>query len=186
MIVKNHEADRYGVSPPKGLSIALVYGPDAGLVQERTEKLLKTVTPDLTDPFNAADLGEAALLADPARLADEAAAISMMGGRRTVRVRGVANGGGLVVEATFLNMASMSKSSPSSASSKAWVVERGLAEASALLGGGGAETPPEVAARRPAAALAALRSRSIICRMRLGMAAKTSSGISSPEVAACR
>lgn len=91
MIVKSHEADRYVASPPKGLLIALVYGPDAGLVQERTEKLLKTVTPDLTDPFNAADLGEAALLADPARLADEAAAISMMGGRRTVRVRGGGN-----------------------------------------------------------------------------------------------
>ncbi len=91
MIVKNHEADRYVVSPPKTLSIALVYGPDAGLVQERAEKLLKTVAPDLTDPFNVADLSEAVLLADPARLADEAAAISMMGGRRVVRVRGAGN-----------------------------------------------------------------------------------------------
>lgn len=91
MIVKSHEADRYVASPPKGLTIALVYGPDAGLVQERAEKLLKTVTQDLTDPFNAADLSETVLLADPARLADEAAAISMMGGRRTVRVRGAGN-----------------------------------------------------------------------------------------------
>ena len=91
MIVKNHEADRYVVSPPKTLSIALVYGPDAGLVQERAEKLLKTVAPDLTDAFNVADLSEAVLLADPARLADEAAAISMMGGRRVVRVRGAGN-----------------------------------------------------------------------------------------------
>jgi DNA polymerase-3 subunit delta len=91
MIIKSHEADKYVVSPPKGLTIALVYGPDAGLVQERAEKLLKTVTPDLTDPFNTADLSEAVLLADPARLADEAAAMSMMGGRRTVRVRGAGN-----------------------------------------------------------------------------------------------
>ena len=91
MIVKNHEADRYVASPPKGLMLALVYGPDAGLVQERAEKLLKTVAPDLTDPFNVADLSEATLLADPARLADEAAAISMMGGRRVVRVRGGGN-----------------------------------------------------------------------------------------------
>ena len=51
----------------------------------------KRVVPDLTDPFNVADLSEAALLADPARLADEAAAISMMGGRRVVRVRGAGN-----------------------------------------------------------------------------------------------
>ena len=91
MIVKSHEADRYVASPPKGLVVALVYGPDAGLVQERAEKLLKTVTPDLTDAFNAADLSETVLLADPARLADEVAAISMMGGRRTVRVRGAGN-----------------------------------------------------------------------------------------------
>ena len=91
MIVKSHEADRYVASPPKGLTLALVYGPDAGLVQERAEKLLKSVVPDLTDPFNVSDLNESTLLADPARLADEAAAISMMGGRRVVRVRGAGN-----------------------------------------------------------------------------------------------
>ena len=91
MIVKSHEADRYVASPPKGLTLALVYGPDAGLVQERAEKLLKSVAPDLTDAFNVSDLSESTLLADPARLADEAAAISMMGGRRVVRVRGAGN-----------------------------------------------------------------------------------------------
>ncbi len=91
MIVKSHEADRYVASPPKGLNLALVYGPDAGLVQERAEKLLKSVVPDLTDPFNVSDLSETVLLADPARLADEAASISMMGGRRVVRVRGAGN-----------------------------------------------------------------------------------------------
>src|SRR5258706_4165987 len=91
MIVKSHEADRYVLNPPKGLGLALVYGPDAGLVQERAEKLLKSVVPDLTDPFNVSDLNEDTLLTDPARLADEAAAISMMGGRRVVRVRGAGN-----------------------------------------------------------------------------------------------
>ena len=91
MIVKSHEADRYVAAPPKALAVALVYGPDAGLVQERAEKLLKSVVPDLSDAFNVADLSEATLLADPARLADEVAAISMMGGRRVVRVRGAGN-----------------------------------------------------------------------------------------------
>jgi len=91
MIVKSHEADRYVASPPKGLTLALVYGPDAGLVQERAEKLMKSVVPDLTDAFNVSDLSESTLLADPARLADEAASISMMGGRRVVRVRGAGN-----------------------------------------------------------------------------------------------
>jgi DNA polymerase-3 subunit delta len=92
MIVKSGEADRYVASPPKGLGAALVFGPDAGLVQERAEKLAKTVVADLTDPFNVSDLSESVLSADPARLADEMAAISMMGGRRVVRVRGAGNG----------------------------------------------------------------------------------------------
>ncbi len=91
MIVKPQEADRFAASPPKDLRVALVFGPDAGLVQERAEKLLKSVVADLTDPFNVADLSESALLSDPARLADEAAAISMMGGRRVIRVRGATN-----------------------------------------------------------------------------------------------
>jgi DNA polymerase III subunit delta len=102
MIVKSHEADRYAANPPKGLTAALVYGPDAGLVQERAEKLLKSVVPDLTDPFNVSDLSETVLLADPARLADEAAAISMMGGRRVVRVRGAGNDLAELLE-SFLN-----------------------------------------------------------------------------------
>jgi DNA polymerase III subunit delta len=91
MIVKPQEADRFAASPPKDLRVALVFGPDAGLVQERAEKLLKSAVADLADPFNVADLTESALLSDPARLADEAAAISMMGGRRVIRVRGATN-----------------------------------------------------------------------------------------------
>lgn len=91
MIISARDADRFTAQPPKQLRVALVFGPDAGLVQERAEKLLKSVTPDLTDAFNVADLSESVLLADPARLADEAAAISMMGGRRVVRVRGASN-----------------------------------------------------------------------------------------------
>jgi DNA polymerase-3 subunit delta len=91
MIVKAQEADRFAANPPRHLRAALVYGPDAGLVQERAEKLLKSVVADLADAFNVADLNESTLLSDPARLADEAAAISMMGGRRVVRIRGATN-----------------------------------------------------------------------------------------------
>jgi DNA polymerase-3 subunit delta len=102
MIVKNHEADRFVAAPPKALLGALVYGPDTGLVQERAEKLARQVVPDLTDPFNVADFNETALLADPARLADEVAAISMMGGRRVVRIRGATNASAEIFE-TFLS-----------------------------------------------------------------------------------
>src|SRR6516162_6591594 len=66
----------------------LLYGPDAGLVRERAETIARSVCPDLKDPFRVADLGAAVLAADPARLADEAAQLSLTGSRRVVRVRG--------------------------------------------------------------------------------------------------
>jgi DNA polymerase-3 subunit delta len=92
MIVKSSEADRTAKNPPRGLVAALVFGPDSGLVRERAETLLKTVVDDLGDPFRVCELDEQTLASDPARLFDEAASISMLGGRRVVRVRGATNG----------------------------------------------------------------------------------------------
>jgi DNA polymerase-3 subunit delta len=65
----------------------LVYGPDAGLARERADTLIRSICPDLHDPFRVADLAAAALASDPARLTDEAAQIGLMGGRRVIRVR---------------------------------------------------------------------------------------------------
>jgi len=65
----------------------LLYGPDAGLVRERAETVARAICPDLSDPFRVADLTPATLTGDPARLADDAAQISLMGGRRVIRVR---------------------------------------------------------------------------------------------------
>lgn len=73
--------------PGPQVHAVLLYGPDAGLVRERADGLTRLICPDPADPFRIADLGAAALAADPARLADEAAQISLMGGRRVVRVR---------------------------------------------------------------------------------------------------
>src|SRR5450755_4634016 len=90
--VKGTSIERTLTHPPKNLVAALIFGPDQGLVRERAERLIKTVVPDLKDPFLIADLDDSTLASDPARLADEAAAISMLGGRRVVRVRGAGNG----------------------------------------------------------------------------------------------
>lgn len=92
MMIKSSDADRYVAHPPRDLAAALIFGPDLGMVRERAEALIKTVVPDLNDPFRVADLDEQALSNDGARLFDEAAAISMLGGRRVVRVRGAGNG----------------------------------------------------------------------------------------------
>src|SRR5579871_2703354 len=73
-------------SPDKAVRAILIYGPDAGLVDERVEALARTVVPDLADPFRVARIAGPALSADPAKLADEAAAIAFGGGRRVVLV----------------------------------------------------------------------------------------------------
>ncbi|WP_321396462.1 DNA polymerase III subunit delta [Emcibacter sp.] len=72
---------------PKYVAV-LVYGPDEGLVRERGEKIARQVAEDLRDPFLVANLDPDTLKSEPALLGDEAAAISMMGGRRVVRVDG--------------------------------------------------------------------------------------------------
>lgn len=74
-------------APDKSAQAILIYGPDAGLVKERLDRLAKSVVPDLSDPFRIADLQASSLKEDPARLADEAAAIALTGGRRVVRIR---------------------------------------------------------------------------------------------------
>jgi len=91
MIVRARDADRFVARPPAQLLAALFFGPDQGLVRERARLLAQTVVPDLADPFRVAELEEATLESDPARIWDEAAALSMTGGRRVLRVRGAGN-----------------------------------------------------------------------------------------------
>jgi len=73
--------------PDPGVRAVLIYGSDEGLVRERAATLGRQVVPDLNDPFRVASLAADALAADPTLLADEAASLSLMGGRRLVRVR---------------------------------------------------------------------------------------------------
>ena len=88
MKIKPAEADRFVAKPGDGIRAVLIYGPDSGLIRERMNKLTRSVVDDLGDPFRICDLTDQELRQDPARLADEAAAISMLGGRRVIRVRG--------------------------------------------------------------------------------------------------
>ena len=74
-------------APDPAIRAALVYGPDQGLVQERADRIAAAIVPDRHDPFRVAELAAATLASDPARLDDEARALSLMPGRRLVRVR---------------------------------------------------------------------------------------------------
>lgn len=80
------EIEPFVKSPTPKARAILIYGPDDGLMRERAASIGKSVTPDLNDPFNVAVLDGDLLVSDPARLNDEANAISMMGGARLIRI----------------------------------------------------------------------------------------------------
>lgn len=75
-------------NPDPATRVVLVYGPDSGLMKERAKMIAQSVVSDLNDPFNVAQLSGDILADDPARLPDEAYAVSMMGGDRLVMVSG--------------------------------------------------------------------------------------------------
>jgi len=81
------------------IAAVLVYGPDAGLARERATLIASRIVQDLKDPFNAIELSDTDLKDDPARLADEIAALSFAGGERVIRLR---TGGEAAVKAVEL------------------------------------------------------------------------------------
>ncbi len=87
MKIPPRNAEAFVRSPDPSLRAVLVYGPDAGLVHERAQALVKAVAEDPADPFRVSELGAREIVEDPARLGDEAAALSLSGGRRAVRLR---------------------------------------------------------------------------------------------------
>jgi DNA polymerase-3 subunit delta len=70
---------------PGRARVVLLHGEDEGLVRERARDLTKLVAGSLNDPFRVVELDRDGW----GNIAAEAAAISMVGGRRVVRVREV-------------------------------------------------------------------------------------------------
>lgn len=77
-------------NPPNTMAVILVYGPDYGLMKERTKIMGEKLVPDINDPFNVSDL-DLDTMEDVSKIIDEANTVSMMGGHRLVRVRGGAD-----------------------------------------------------------------------------------------------
>lgn len=80
--------DSFVKKPDSAAAVILVYGPDEGLVRERINILTGSVVKDINDPFNVAEFSAGHLSDNPSRLLDEALSISMLGGRRVIRVHG--------------------------------------------------------------------------------------------------
>jgi DNA polymerase III subunit delta len=85
--LKASDVDSFIARPDSSRSVVLVYGPDAGLVSERADAIIRASVDDANDPFSLVRLEGDALASDPARLIDEATTVPLFGGRRAIRVR---------------------------------------------------------------------------------------------------
>ncbi len=68
---------------PGAIRAVLLHGDDEGLIRERAHALTRQIAGSLNDPFRVAELERETW----PRMADEMASLSMLGGRRVVRVR---------------------------------------------------------------------------------------------------
>ena len=85
--LKGAEVERFITRPDPARPIVLVFGPDAGLVRERAEALVRASVDDPKDPFQLARLEGDDLASEPTRLVEEATTIPLFRGRRAVWVR---------------------------------------------------------------------------------------------------
>jgi DNA polymerase-3 subunit delta len=85
--IKASEVDRFIARPDPAQPIVLVFGPDAGLVRERVDALVRASVDDPDDPFAFVRIEGEDLSANPSRLVEEANTIPLFGGRRAVLVK---------------------------------------------------------------------------------------------------
>jgi DNA polymerase-3 subunit delta len=85
--IKAADVDRFIARPDPAQPIVLVFGPDAGLVRERVDALVRASVDDPNDPFALARIEGEELAANPSRLVEEAHTVPLFGGRRAVLVK---------------------------------------------------------------------------------------------------
>mgnify|MGYP000471760840 CR=1 FL=1 len=83
-VLKGEAINRFLRSPDK--PVALVYGPDAGLVSERAAAIISAYLGKDADPMARTVVEGDSLSGAPERLAEEAHSVPMFGGRRAIRV----------------------------------------------------------------------------------------------------
>ncbi len=85
--IKASDVDRFIARPDPSQPIVLVFGPDAGLVRERVDALVRASVEDPNDPFAFVRIEGEDLAANPSRLVEEAHTVPLFGGRRAVLVK---------------------------------------------------------------------------------------------------
>jgi DNA polymerase-3 subunit delta len=86
ILSKRPDIERFLAAPSADIRAALIYGRDRGQVRERADALAAKIAARPDDPFDVALLGDGDL-DDGGRIESELSALSMMGGRRLVRLR---------------------------------------------------------------------------------------------------
>src|ERR1700730_3376278 len=85
--LKAAEVDAYIAAREPARPIALVFGPDAGLVSERADAMVRAAVDDPNDPFALVRLDGDELAGDPSRPTGEANTCPLLRGRRAIRVK---------------------------------------------------------------------------------------------------
>ncbi len=84
---KKAEVDAFFKRPPSGCVGVLIYGKDRSQVIERATGLARLTVPDITDPFNVSLITDSDIEGDSARLEGELQSLSLMGGKRLIRLK---------------------------------------------------------------------------------------------------
>src|SRR5271168_3653270 len=82
--IKAGDVEAFIARPDPARPVVLVFGPDAGLVSERVNALVKASVDDPNDPFALARLDGDLISAEPSRLVEEVQTMPLFGGRRAV------------------------------------------------------------------------------------------------------
>jgi DNA polymerase-3 subunit delta len=85
------EIENFLTAPDKICRAALLYGPDAGLARERSQRIKEKILAGNTDPFAFSEFSESTLLEDWARLSDEINAIGLLAAKRFILIRGASD-----------------------------------------------------------------------------------------------
>ncbi len=85
-VVSNLRADAFVLRPPKEFRLFLVHGPDEGLVRERVAAILLSIDAETPDAIGVKRLDGDEVAREPSLLLDEAYALSLFGGVRSICV----------------------------------------------------------------------------------------------------
>ena len=87
ILSKRAEVEHFLAAPASEARAVVIHGRDRAIVRERADAVAAKTVKDPDDPFDVAVLTEGDIDGASGRLFDELAALSLMGGRRLVRLR---------------------------------------------------------------------------------------------------